>query len=95
MATDGTLWLGSTSGTIGVYGQAQWTYAPSTSGTAISLASLTTTLVAATTCPTSGNRGDLVVAVVTDITNSFTYRITGQQTGAAKTGNYSIIIEQL
>lgn len=96
MATDGTLWLGSnTGGTIAVYGQAQWTYFGSAgAGSTISLPTLSS-LANAINCPTSGNRGDLVVAVVTDTTNSVTYRVTGQQTGAAKTGNYSIIIEQL
>ena len=63
-------------------------------GSTSSLATLNS-LANATNCPTSGNRGDLMVAVVTDITNNATYRVTGQQTGAAKTGNYSIIIEQL
>jgi hypothetical protein len=96
MATDGTLWLGSNTGSaIAVYGQAQWTYfGAAGAGSTISLATLTS-LANATNCPTSGNRGDLMVAVVTDVTNNATYRVTGQQTGTAKTGNYSIIIEQL
>ena len=96
MATDGTLWLGSNTGSaIAVYGQAQWTFFGSAgAGSTISLPTLNS-LANATNCPTSGNRGDLMVAVVTDTTNSVTYRVTGQQTGTAKTGNYSIIIEQL
>jgi len=96
MATDGTLWLGSNTGSaISVYGQAQWTFFGSSgAGSTISLGSLNA-LANATTCPTSGTRGDLMVAVVTDTTNSVTYRITGQQTGPAKTGNYTIVIEQI
>jgi hypothetical protein len=96
MATDGTLWLGSNTGSnINVYGQAQWTYFGSAgAGSTISLGNLNS-LTNATNCPTSGNRGDLMVAVVTDTTNNATYRVTGQQTGASKTDNYSIIIEQI
>jgi hypothetical protein len=96
MATDGTLWLASNTGSaISVYGQGQWTFNGSAgAGSTIGLANLNS-FANATNCPTSGTRGDLLTAVVTDVTNNNTYRITGQQTGTAKTGNYSIIIEQL
>jgi hypothetical protein len=96
MATDGTLWLGSNTGSaINVYGQAQWTYYGSAgAGSTINLSNLSG-MTNATNCPTSGNRGDLMVAVVTDTSNNATYRVTGQQTGTSKSGNYSIIIEQI
>ena len=96
MSSAGALWLGSnTGGAINVYGQAQWTYFGSAgAGSTISLGGLTS-MTTATATPGSGVRGDLVTAVVTDTTNSATYRVTGQQTGAAVTGNYTIVIEQI
>jgi hypothetical protein len=96
MSTSGAIWLGSnTGGAINVYGQATWTiYGLDPLGSTISLPSLNSMTSAAPT-PGSGHRGDLVVAVVTDTTNSYVYRVTGQQFGTSVSGNYSVIIEQL
>ena len=96
MSSAGALWLGSnTGGAINVYGQGQWTYyGAAGAGSTIELVGLTSLTSAAAT-PGQGRQGDLITAVVTDTTNSITYRVTGQQTGAAVTGNYTIVIEQI
>jgi len=93
--SNGALWLGSNTGNaINIYGQAQWSYDGGSASATIALMSVNTaTLVTAT--PGSGVQGDLVVAVITDATNQYLYRITGQQSSVLQTGNYSIVIEQL
>jgi hypothetical protein len=91
----GNFFLGSYVGSatsIDIYGQATWSCdGVSPSRTTISLAS-TSTLTLASTNPGTGTLGDVVVAIVTDTSNSHMYRITGQ---VVLSGNYSVIIEQL
>jgi hypothetical protein len=96
MSSVGALWIGSNTGSsINVYGHATWSvYGIDPKSSKIPLASLTS-MISATGTPGSGNQGDLVIAIVTDITNNATYRITGQQAGTHIYFNYSIIIEQL
>jgi hypothetical protein len=45
--------------------------------------------------PVTAYIGDIVVAVVSDTTNGYMYRITGQQYTSSQSGNYNIVIEQL
>ena len=85
-------YVDSSSTTIDIYGQATWSCdGISPSRTTISLAS-TSALTLASTNPGTGVVGDVVVAIVTDTSNSLMYRITGQ---TLFSGNYTVVIEQL
>jgi hypothetical protein len=96
MSSSGDLWLGSNTGSnIELYGRAIWIYnGGGPTSASITLPTLNS-MASASLTPGSGSQGDLVIAVVSDITNSNAYRVTGQQSFASQSGNYSIIIEQL
>jgi hypothetical protein len=49
----------------------------------------------AITAPGSRHIGNVIIAVVTDTTNAYMYRITGQQYTTSQSGNYNAVIERL
>ena len=93
--TAGTLYLATTTGTIDIRGQALWLYFGAGPSAQTMSATLTTTGQKVSGSPATSTVGDMVVATFTDTTNSIFYRVTGQQSSAANTGSYSLIIEKL
>jgi hypothetical protein len=97
MSTSGAMFLGTNTGSsISVYGQALLTYyfGSGSSTASISIANLNS-MTSAVSAANSGHIGDTMIAVVTETTNGFVYRITGQQNTTSQSGNYNIIIEQI
>jgi len=96
MSSAGAMWLGTNTGTaINVYGQATLVYFGSGPGAStITLTSLTS-MTNAVAAANAGHIGDMMVAVVTDTTNGYMYRITSQQYTTSQSGNYNLVIEQL